>query len=1133
MILIRECISRPVGVSVGVLLVVLFGLLSLFQIPVQLTPSVDIPIITVKTRWTGASPQEIEREIIDRQEEQLRGVKGLREMRSTSRDGLGEITLEFYNDVNRDVALRDVNDKLRQVTNYPPEADEPTVAAADTARDSEIAWLILYPTTGEDEPATRLYDFARDHIKPYLDRVDGVGSTDIFGGREREVHVRVDAGRLAARGLTFAQLEQALRRENANLSAGTIAQGKRDYTVRTLGQYESVAQILNTIVAYTPGGPVYVRDVADVEESFVKQYAFVRSKGRYVLAFPVRREVGANVVRVMAGLREAVRRVNDEVLRARGLNLELAQVYDETVYIDQAIAMVRTNIFVGGSLAGVVLLLFLRNWRAVAVLALAIPISVIGTFLAVASTGRTMNVVSLAGMAFAVGMVVDSAIVVLENIYRHYRMGKTTRQAAYDGAREVWAAVLAGTLTTMAVFIPVIAVREEAGQLFQDISVAIVAAVGLSLLVSITVVPTLATRLLQWGTGRPAGRRAARPESTSAAPRPGRVVGAVVHGVIDRPVLRGVAVAALVGLSVGLTPLLVPQTTYLPQGNRNLVFGFLITPPGYSIDEFKRMGDIVEARLRPYWEVAPGSPEHRALDDRWRAEVDELIRAGRIPELAAPPAPGFSIERRLQRDRLEREWRTPPPLIDNFFFVAYGGGCFMGCTSRDPARVKPLVRLLQTAGAQIPGVYPVFLQTAIFRVGAGNDVEVQIRGDNLEHVTAAAGALFGACLQQFGPPQATPTNFNLGRPEVQVIADRERAADLGLSVRDVGFIVSAAVEGAYVGEYRFAGGATCDIRLKIKGQEGRPTQEIGHIPIYTPAGRVVPLSAAVTFRNTTALEQIYRVERQRAVALKINPPETTTLEAAVDALRETVAQLREARAIPPDVTVTSAGNADKLVKARETMVGEWRGWTFATLINIVSSRFFLSVLVVYLLIAALYESWVYPLVIMFSVPLAMFGGFLGLTLAHWGTLLTTDQPVQQLDVVTFLGFVILVGTVVNNAILLVDQALQNLRHHGLAPLAAIRQSVATRVRPILMTALTTIAGQLPLALFPGAGSELYRGLAAVMIMGLLISTLGTLLLVPAVLAFVFDLQAAVARRLGRAPWWGAPRVAPVPADVSA
>jgi HAE1 family hydrophobic/amphiphilic exporter-1 len=306
--LIHVCIRRPVGVSVGVLLVVLFGLLALFSIPVQLTPNVDVPKVTIRTTWLGASPQEVEREVIDRQEEQLRSVAGLREMRSTSRDNGGDIELEFFPDVNKDTALRDVTDKLRQVRGYPLQVEEPSVAAADTARDSEIAWLILFTQDGGDDTrVVDLRDFAEDHIKPWLDRVPGVGSTDIYGGREREVQVLVDAGQLAARGLTFAQLETALRQQNANLSAGTLAQGKRDYTLRTVGQYESLDEILDTVIAYTPGGPVYVRDVAEVVSTFKKQRGFVRSKGQFVLAFPVRREVGANVIEVMDGLRAAVR----------------------------------------------------------------------------------------------------------------------------------------------------------------------------------------------------------------------------------------------------------------------------------------------------------------------------------------------------------------------------------------------------------------------------------------------------------------------------------------------------------------------------------------------------------------------------------------------------------------------------------------------------------------------------------------------------------------------------------------------------------------------------------------------------------------------------------------------------------
>ncbi|NUQ48735.1 MAG: efflux RND transporter permease subunit, partial [Phycisphaerae bacterium] len=497
--LIQICLRRPVGVSVGVLLTVLFGLLALFSIPVQLTPNVDVTVVTVTTRWSGANPQEIEREIVDRQEEQLRSVNGMEKMTSASRDNEATITLEFYPGVTKSDALRDVADKLRQVSGYPVEVDEPTIQAADQSVDNPIAWLILYPAPGEEERVTELYDFADDNIKPYLDRVPGVASVNIYGGKEREVQVRVDAGRLASRGLTFSDVQQALRRQNVNASAGFSSEGKRDYTVRAVGQYESLDEIRDTVIAYTPGGPVYVRDVAEVRDSFKRAFSMVRSKGTTVLAFPVRREVGTNVLTVMAGVRAAIERVNKEVLSARGMRLELTQVYDETVYINQSIAMVRNNIIYGGTLAVVVLMLFLRNWRATLAVALSIPISVIATFLVVVGAGRTLNVISLAGIAFAVGMVVDNCIVVLENIYRHRQMGKDVMTSCFDGTNEIWAAVLASTLTTMAVFIPVIFVEQEAGQLFRDISIATAAAVALSLVVAVTVTPVLASRLLRVG----------------------------------------------------------------------------------------------------------------------------------------------------------------------------------------------------------------------------------------------------------------------------------------------------------------------------------------------------------------------------------------------------------------------------------------------------------------------------------------------------------------------------------------------------------------------------------------------------------------------------------------------------------
>lgn len=1105
---IRMCIERPVGVSVGVLLVSLFGLLSLFAIPIQLTPNVDTPVINVNTVWPGANPQEVEQEIIDRQEEMLRSVKGLTKMTSSARDNLASVTLEFYPDVSRAEAVQDVNDKLRQVSGYPIEVEEPTIQVGDAEIGTTIAWLILYAPEDSDE-VRKLRDFAEDYIQPYLDRVPGVAGTNIYGGFEREVQVRVDAGQLAARGITFSQVETALRRQNTNISAGTVTQGKRDYALRSVGQYQSPDEILNTVIAHTPGGPVYVREVADVEVAYKDPEGLVRSKGQYVLAFPVRRETGANVMEVMAELKNAIARVNKEVLQARSMSLELVQVYDETVYIDQSIALINSNIVFGGGLAVIVMLVFLRNWRATLAVALSIPVCVVASFLVIVAMGRTLNVVSLAGIAFAVGMVVDNCIVVLENIYRHRQMGKDVARAAHEGTSEVWAAVLAGTLTTMAVFIPVILVREEAGQLFRDISVATVSAVGLSLIVAITVTPVLASRLLRTrARGRGAISDAEKHVSTGW-------IASAVAGVVDRVIgwpasLRTALVVAVALGSLVIGYLLIPNSTYLPAGNRNLVFGFLLTPPGYSTEEYARMARTIEAQIGDYWRIKDeNSPEKAELDRRWGQQIETMLAAGAIPDVNNEALSA------LERDHARREWLTPPPLIDNFFFVAFNEGCFMGAASKDPARVKPLVRLLQTAGQSIPGTYAFFQQAQLFNFGGGNNAEIQIRGDNLDHVVAAASAVQMACMQRFGFPRSDPANFNLGRPELRIVPDRERAAEMGLTAAEIGRIVEACGDGAYVGDYRISGGDTIDISLYVKGQKQRPTRDVGNVPIYSPRGQIVPLSAAVRLLDTTALEQINHTERQRSVTLTVTPPESMALESVIGQITDPETgierQLRDAGRIDPSITISLTGNADKLVNARNAMLGKWEGWTLNSLINLLSGRFFLSVLITYLLLCALYESWVYPFVIMFSVPLAIFGGFLGLAICHWGTLLATNQPVQQLDVLTFLGFVILVGTVVNNAILLVDQSLQNWRLHGMDPHASVREAARTRVRPVLMTSLTTFFGQLPLALMPGAGSELYRGLAAVMLGGLLVATIGTLIIVPMALSVVMQIRESFAR----------------------
>lgn len=1133
--IIKFVIDNPVKVAVGVMLVVLFGFRSIFEVPKQLTPDVDRPFITINTTWGGASPQEIESEIIDRQEEKLKAVKNVVKMTAQASEGRAVVRLEFPVGVDKNAALRDVSDKLRQVPEYPEEVDEPTVLASDDDMENTIAWMIL--SSGKGHDVARIKTFIEDNVKPLLERAEGIASVDVYGGLDREVQIIVDAPKLAARGLTLRDLERALRRQNDNISAGTILQGKRDFTYRTIGEFTRISEVEDTVVAYREGGPVCVRDVAKVVDGFQKPVSFVKSKGEYVIAMPARKETGANVLTAMENLRTQIAAVNKEILGPMGLDLSLTQVYDETTYINSAIDLVIQNIWMGGLLTLVVLVLFLRSASATGVIAVAIPISIIGTFLVIQLLGRSLNVVMLAGLAFAVGMVVDNAIVVLENSYRHRLMGKSRRQAAHDGATEVWTAVLASTLTTMAVFIPVVTIQEEAGQLFKDIAIAIAAAVGFSLLVSVLVIPTLAARVLG---GEETALRGEKPWFFAEW-------AASVNRMILWSTPRRVAVVVgMTGASLLGSWWLMPERDYLPAGNRNLVFGFLICPPGYSVEEFKAMASVVE-------DGDPNDPRD-GIRNAWLAEMGSQ-EAASLPRVTMMIGDGGKEKREV----------TPPPIQD-FFFVSFDGGAFMGCTSKDADKVRPLVDAMSQAGERLPGVFPIFMQFSLFNSsgGSGNTVDVDIRGDNLSEVVGAASTLSGAIMgREYSYPQPSPGNFDLGRPEVRMKPKRAQAADVGLDVADVGFVVRACVEGAFVGEFNDRGDKI-DMTLKVERDERAPMEAIGQIPIFTPRGHVVPISSVVDFERTTAPQQINHIEQMPSVTLSVQPKPGVPLQATMDELeKEIIAPLRESGAIPDTVFVSLSGTADKLTQTQRALLGDFRGLArgprlfglsipaslaviFALLLGagaasgsvlgrrragllmllsgsavvlgffiynyeltfeLIQSRMVLAVLITYLLMAALFESFAYPFVIMFSVPLAVVGGFATLAWVHWRSQYDIASQVQQLDVLTMLGFVILVGVVVNNAILIVHQALNHMREDRLSPHEAVIMSVRTRTRPIFMTALTTVFGTLPLVLMTGAGSELYRGIGSVMTGGLVCSTVFTLVLVPSMFSLFMDLKA--------------------------
>ena len=820
---IRGVIQQPVTVAVGVILTVMAGLIALQRIPIQLTPNVEDTIISVRTTWEGASPEEVEREIVEEQEEKLQGLANLRAMTSESMQGQGAIRLEFAVGTPKEVALREVSDKLREVPDYPDNVDEPVIEASDPENRDFIAWIV-FSTTDASLDIRTLQDFAEDRIKPQLERVDGMAEVNVIGGREREVQIRFDPIALANYGISPTELANAITQTNRNVSGGELSDAKRDVRLRTISQYSEPGQVERTVIRYDEsGGPIYVGDVAEAVETYKEPRTFVRSRGRPVVAINAQKEVGANVMVVMDGLKEVVENINqpggvlESEARRLGLNgtLQLEQVYDQTIYIDDALSLVQTNIWFGGALAIATLLLFLRSVRSVGIIALAIPISVIGAVVAMVALGRTVNVVSLAGMAFAVGMVVDNAIVVLENIYRHLEMSKPPMRAAYDGSREVWGAILASTLTTVFVFVPILLIQEEAGQLFRDIALAICAAVMLSLIVSITVIPTSAARLLKPMNHKTDKAPTQRRWFGKVMTAPARMIarfGRFLHSIPDRiagfiywasgsVLMRLVIVVGLTAVSILGTLWLMPPSDYLPTGNRNLVFGLLIPPPGYNINQQTILAERIEEAVRSHWEAGrsePGTPEY------------EQAKAN------LKPVPTFDWMTQQPGDPI-----IPPPL-ENYFLVSFDGIMFHGGISKEPDKVVDIMPLFAhaTRAEVAPGVLAFAFQVPLFRLGGrtGAAIKVDLSGDDLTKVTDAAAAIYNALGQKYGyqTVQPSPSNFNIFGPELQVIPNKRALADLGLTPTDLGLAAQAGGEGAIIRDYRIA----CDNHdLKLIAQQ--------------------------------------------------------------------------------------------------------------------------------------------------------------------------------------------------------------------------------------------------------------------------------------------------------------------------
>ncbi len=1055
--LVEQSLKYGVTVAVGVILILMFGIMSLFRIPVQLTPEISQPELSIRTTWPGASPEEIEREIIDEQEQHLKSIAGLVEMESTSKTGIGDVYLEFRVGTNLQDALVRTANALNQVPTYPEDADEPIIKTTNIS-DRPIGWFVLSPLPGKENEVNVYHyrDFAEDFIKARFERIPGVSDSSVYGGSPLELQVIFDPHALAERGISIFQLREALRNQNRNVSGGDFDEGKRRYIIRTTGEFESPEDIEQAIVTHIEGRPVYVKDVAEVKVDYDELRDYVRHNGLPGIALNTRREIGSNIIEVMKEIKKVVADMNENLLHPMGLHL--AQTADKTEYISRSINMVTFNLIVGGTMAIVILLLFLRSFYSTLVIALAIPISVIGSFLIITLMGRTVNVIMLAGMAFAVGMVVDASIIVLENIYRHRQMGKDTLTAAYDGAREVWGAIFASTLTTLAVFIPILFIEEEVGQLFQDIAVAICSAVTLSMIVSILVIPALARKLLHYEEVHPTSSGIIKTifrNIFGLVPLAAGFNRAVVGGlkwVFQFPFIQGALILALTLAPLYGAWLLMPKTEYLPEGDQNVIIGMMIPPQGYNINEMHRIGNEMEENYRAYWEAEPGSPEEAKLEG---------------------------------------------PAVRNFLFIGSRGRLFTIVKAKDPERAPELIPVLKKELVKVPGMIAITRQLSLFSsaFSGSRGIEMNILGPDLVKITEIARDSFFKLKDIMPGSQIRPKpGIELGQPQIRVQPRWQSVAELDLDVFELGYSVAALVDGVYADEVflnpdkidvPYMPREGIDLILQSREQDVKRTQDIPEMIIYTKKGRAVPLVNVAEMIETVSSEEIRHFERKRSVTLEISPPTEISLEEGIDLVKTQIIQpLIDDGTLSGEYSINLTGNADKLEKTRDAMSG----------------NFILAIIITYLLLAVLFQHWGFPLVILLSVPMAAVGGVAGL----WALNLFVIQP---LDVLTMLGFIILIGVVVNNAILIIHQTLLHIREDGMFYRDAILESVRNRIRPIFMSTFTSIFGLMPLVVIPGAGSEIYRGIGVVILSGLFFSTIFTLLLIPCLLNLSFGMRA--------------------------
>jgi hydrophobic/amphiphilic exporter-1 (mainly G- bacteria), HAE1 family len=1046
--LIEIATERRVTIAMFSVAIVLFGFVSLTRLNLNLLPDLSYPTLTVRTELPGTAPLEVENLVTKPIEEVVGTIKNVRQVRSVSRPGQSDVILEFLWGTNMDVAGIDVREKL-DILELPLEASRPLLLRFDPS--SEPIQRIAFKDLESAGPAVdpkrlrALRRFAEDRLKNDIEGVEGVAAVKVSGGLEDEIQIQVDQEKLAQLGLSIRTVAARLRAENVNLSGGRLEQGAQRFLVRTLNEFASVEEIADSIIATPEGRPVYLRDIATVTRGYKEREAITRVNGRESVELAVYKEGDTNTVQVANRVSQRLERIEKQLPPGT----ELTMVYDQSGFISDAIREVRNAALLGGLFAILVLYAFLRDARATVVIGVAIPLSVIGTFMLMYAADVSLNIMSLGGIALAVGMLVDNSIVVLENIVRQKEQGHGVLAAARRGASEVAGAVTAATLTTVAVFFPMVFVTGIAGQLFRDQALTVTFALLFSLLVALTLIPMLASR------GAPARYGEADTTETAPAGWFTRLVALLVRGLgwIAR------------GLGRELARLMLP-----------LVWIF----QGFYRLAARAYAPLLAASLRHRWAVlaiaALAMASSLALAPRLGFELLPQLAQGEFAVNVRLPAGAPLAETDEAIRRLHALTEELPGIVLSYSVAGTGNRLDASPVDAGEHTGQLNVRLSPESGRRgeaatiaamrnslerMPGVAYEFSRPALFSFST--PLEIEVTGYELEQINEAAERLRRALDQspRFADVRSTVEE---GNPEIQIVFDHERAARLGLVVRDIADVVVAKVRGEVATRYTWRD-KKIDVLVRSVDTRDSSLREVENLIVNPESDRPVPLKAVADVRLALGPAEIRRADQSRVAIVSANIA-YGDLAGATDEVRAMLA----ATPLSPGITATVAGQSAEMRESFNSML-----FTLA-----------MAVFLVYLVMASQFESLLHPFVILFTIPLAMVG-------AVWALWITGTT----VSVVAFIGLIMLAGIVVNNAIVLVDLVNQ-LRRAGQDCHSAIMEAGRARLRPILMTTLTTMLGLLPMALGFGEGAEVRAPMAITVIGGLAVSTLLTLVVIPVV-----------------------------------